>query len=42
MIGAGQVWPMVSGWVDGIYAGLEKNPPGMGDMIDRHVGAFFR
>ena len=37
MIGAGQVWPIVSAWVDGIAAGLEKNSPPRHDMIDRRV-----
>jgi hypothetical protein len=40
MIGAGQVWPIASAWVDWIAAGLEKNSPRMHDMIDRRVRAF--
>ena len=40
MIGAGHVWPIASGWVDGIAAGLAKNSPPMHDVIDRRVRAF--
>jgi hypothetical protein len=40
LIGAGHVWPIASGWVDGIAAGLEKNSPPMHDVIDRRVRAF--
>jgi hypothetical protein len=37
VIGAGQVWPIASAWVDGIAAGPEKNSPRMHDTIDRRV-----
>ena len=40
MIGAGQVWPIASAWVDGIAAGLKKASPRNDDMIDRRVWAF--
>jgi hypothetical protein len=40
MMGAGQVWPIASVWVDGIAAGLERNSPRMHDVIDRRVRAF--
>ena len=40
MIGAGHVWQIASGWVDGIAAGLGKNSPRMHDRIDRCVRAF--
>ena len=39
MIGAGQVWPIASAWVDGIAAGLEKTRHAMHDLIDQRVRA---
>jgi hypothetical protein len=39
MIGAGQVWPIASAWVDGIAAGLKKNSPPMHDMINSPLSA---
>jgi hypothetical protein len=42
MIGAGQVWPIASAWVDGIAAGLEKNSPRMDDMIGRRGPTFLQ
>lgn len=42
MIGAGRIWQIALAWIDGIAAGLEKNSPGMHDVIDRRVRAFLQ
>jgi hypothetical protein len=42
MMGAGQVWPIASVFVDVIAPGLEKNSPPMHDVIDRRVRVFLQ
>jgi hypothetical protein len=39
-MGAGQVWPIASAWIDGTRLQAAENSPRMHDMIDRGVFAF--
>jgi hypothetical protein len=39
VIGAGQVWPIASAWVDGIAVGLKKNSPPMRAIINSPLSA---